>query len=57
MTKDTQGFTKKRANFSIDKKLEDEFTEVAFRLAVNKSALVERYIRQWVEKNRDREEA
>ncbi len=48
---------KSSTNFSIDIALEKEFTEIAARLAVNKSALLELYIRQWVAANKDRKEA
>ena len=44
-------------NFSVDKELKKEFTEVARRLAVNKSALIELYIQQGVKDNRDRKTA
>lgn len=54
MTKDTH--TKARADFSVDKDVEREFTLLAKKLAYNKSALIEKYMRQWIEKNKDREE-
>lgn len=46
--------TKTRANFSIDKKMEKEFSELAQRLAVNKSGLIELYIQQWIKENKQR---
>lgn len=44
-------------NFSIDKELKKEFTKITQRLAVNKSALIELYIEQWVAENKDRTKA
>ncbi len=52
-----QDYNKTSTNFSIDKELKKEFTEVAERLAVNKSALIELYIQKWVNENKNRKEA
>ncbi len=39
-------------NFTIDKEIVKEFTEIAKKKAINKSALIENYIKQWIQENK-----
>ena len=52
MTKDTH--TKARSNFSVDKKIDKEFNALTEKLAINKSALIEKYMVRWIADNRDK---
>ena len=49
--------TKTKVNYSVDKGTEKEFSEVADRLAINKSALIEKFMAKWTKENKDRHEA
>lgn len=46
--------TKKRVDYSIDKKIIDEFNKVAKEKAINKSGLIELLIREWICKNKQK---
>lgn len=50
--KDT--YAKMKASYSIDKEVEKEFSRIASELAVNKSALIEKYMQRWIAENKDR---
>ncbi len=49
--------TKVKVSYSIDKDIEKQFNEQADRLAINRSALVEKFIQRWTKENKDRDEA
>lgn len=53
MNKDTH--TKARSNFSVDKKVDKDFNALTEKLAINKSALIEKYMLRWIVENKDRE--
>lgn len=44
--------TKRNLNFSIDIPLIEEFDKVADKKAINRSKLIENFIREWVEANK-----
>jgi len=46
--------TKMRASFSVDKKVEKQFTKLTADLAINKSSLIEKYMLRWISENKDR---
>ena len=50
--KDT--YAKMKASYSIDKKIEKEFTALAQKLAINKSGLIEKYIERWISENKNK---
>lgn len=50
-------YTKIKVNYSIDKTIENDFSIQADRLAINKSALIEKLIRKWIKDNKNRNEA
>jgi len=49
--------TKTKVNYSVDKDTESKFSELADRLAINKSALIEKFMAKWTADNKDRHEA
>lgn len=44
--------TKKMVNYTIDREVFKELTEIARIKAVNRSALVELLLREWIKKNK-----
>lgn len=46
-----------KVNYSVDKDTESEFSAQADRLAINKSALIEKFMAKWTKENKDRDEA
>lgn len=46
-----------KVNYSVDKDTEQEFSVQADRLAINKSALIEKFMAKWTKENKDRDEA
>lgn len=57
MKKSNPSHTKIKVNHSVDKDIEKKFSEVADRLAVNKSALIEKFMAKWTKENEGRDEA
>jgi hypothetical protein len=49
--------TKTKVNYSVDKDTESKFSKLADRLAINKSALIEKFMAKWTADNKDRHEA
>lgn len=45
--------TKKNINLTIDEKTWKEFSKIAKENAINKSQLIDLYLKRWIEKNRD----
>jgi len=43
---------KKKVNYNIDVKVLTDFTELAKNKAVNKSQLIENFIKEWILKNK-----
>ena len=43
---------KKKVNYNIDIKVLNDFTELAKNKAVNKSQLIENFIKEWILKNK-----
>jgi hypothetical protein len=46
--------TKERANYSIDQKILQEFNAETKKQAINKSALLEQFMQNWVKQNKNR---
>lgn len=44
--------TKTKVNYSIDKNILIEFNEISKKKAINKSKLIELFIKDWNDKNR-----
>ena len=47
--------TRVKVNYSVDKDTESKFSEQAERLAINKSALIEKFMAKWTKENEKRE--
>lgn len=45
--------TKKMVNYSINKTILKKFDEISMKRAINKSALIELLIKEWIEKTKD----
>ena len=50
--KKNNNYTKKVINYSINKDLLKEFNRIAKEKAINKSGLIELYIKNWVEEQK-----
>lgn len=50
-----QELTRIKVNYSVDKDTESKFSEQAERLAINKSALIEKFMAKWTKDNENRE--
>lgn len=48
--------TKTKVNYSVDKDTENQFSKLADKLAINKSALIEKFMAKWIEENKKRNE-
>ena len=48
--------TKIKVNYSVDKDTENRFSKLADKLAINKSALIEKFMAKWTEENKNRDE-
>lgn len=48
--------TKTKVNYSVDKYTENKFSQLADKLAINKSALIEKFMAKWTEDNKKRDE-
>lgn len=48
--------TKTKVNYSVDKDTEVQFSKLADKLAINKSALIEKFMSKWTEENKKRNE-
>ena len=44
--------TKKRVDYSINKEIVQEFNKISKKKAINKSALIELMISEWIDKNK-----
>ncbi len=45
--------TKKCINLTINEKIWEEFSQMARETAINKSLLIELYIRKWIKENKN----
>jgi hypothetical protein len=43
--------TKTKVNYSIDKSIVEKFGKLAKQKSVNKSLLIENYLKEWIKKN------
>lgn len=47
--------TRVKVSYSVDKDTESKFSVVADQLAINKSALIEKFMKRWTEENKKRD--
>lgn len=47
--------TRVKVSYSVDKDTEFKFSAVADQLAINKSALIEKFMKRWTEENKKRD--